>query len=267
MKKVLLCLLTAAALAFLLSCAVACGHYPGEVADNELEEINKVPPQEGIDGSEDLACPICHEIVEHVILPALPVSAEHPASSDDEVPDSGQAEQPAPEPEQSSQAEQPERPAQPAQPETASQAEQPEQPAQPARQETPSQAAPSDPSEEPAQSEIPTSQSGGDSRQPSSAQPPAPQDAAANERPQTGGSSSGGTGTSAGSSAGNSSGRNAGRTNTGGEQGSDNAEPEKIRTFPFRRIRMQPKPGIRAEAAGELLWPVSGTPFQSIYSD
>ena len=40
-----------------------------------------------------------------------------------------------------------------------------------------------------------------------------------------------------------------------------------LQTFPFRRIKMKPKPGLRAEAAGELLWPVYGTPFQNIYND
>ena len=66
--------------------AFACEHIDsGEVADDELEEVNKIPPQEGVDGSVDLACPICGEIVEQVILPALPVPAEHPASFDEEA--------------------------------------------------------------------------------------------------------------------------------------------------------------------------------------
>ena len=56
------------------------------------------------------------------------------------------------------------------------------------------------------------------------------------------------------------------RTVNGNEQ--DAAKPtEKPQTFPFRRVKMKPKPGLRAEAAGELLWPVYGTPFQNIYND
>ena len=56
----------------------------GQVADDEWEMINVVPAQEGVDGYADLCCPICYQIVDSIILPALPVEAEHPAASDDE---------------------------------------------------------------------------------------------------------------------------------------------------------------------------------------
>ena len=62
--------------------------------------------------------------------------------------------------------------------------------------------------------------------------------------------------------------KNAGRADTGGAEGT--AQPiiaPKPQTFPFRRVKMKPKPGLRAEAAGELLWPVYGTPFQNLYND
>lgn len=38
-------------------------------------------------------------------------------------------------------------------------------------------------------------------------------------------------------------------------------------SFTFRRIKMHPEPGIRAEAAGELLWPIYGTPFSVLHDD
>jgi hypothetical protein len=38
-------------------------------------------------------------------------------------------------------------------------------------------------------------------------------------------------------------------------------------SFPYRRVKMNPKEGIFAEAAGSLLWPLYGTPFQVLYND
>ncbi len=34
--------------------------------------------------------------------------------------------------------------------------------------------------------------------------------------------------------------------------------------YPYRRVRMQPEEGIRAEAAGILIWPVPSSPFQRL---
>ena len=31
--------------------------------------------------------------------------------------------------------------------------------------------------------------------------------------------------------------------------------------FPYRRVKMNPEPGIRAEAAGILIWPVPASPL------
>ena len=70
-----------------------------------------------------------------------------------------------------------------------------------------------------------------------------------------------------GSSGGGGAIRNAGRVNTGGSSGTGGRESAQPQSFPFRRLRLKPKPGIRAEAAGELLWPVYGTPYQNLYND
>jgi hypothetical protein len=45
----------------------------------------------------------------------------------------------------------------------------------------------------------------------------------------------------------------------------DEKQPERERfskEYPFRRVRMNPEPGIRAPAAGELIWPKETTPMQ-----
>ena len=65
--------------------ALACVHTDsGEVVDEDLLEANLIPAQPGVAGSVDIICPLCREVVEHVILAPLPVEAEHPASSDAE---------------------------------------------------------------------------------------------------------------------------------------------------------------------------------------
>ena len=209
---------------------LACEHTDsGEVADQDLRAVNRVPPQEGISGSEDLVCPICGDVIEHVILPALPAPAAHPASSDEE------------------QAAQKEQPVQPVQKEQSVQPAQPENPAKP-----------ENPVPQSDDNGAITVYDGSDSSQSSSYQPPKAEDVIANEKPQTGGSSgSSGSGGRTG----------AGRTNAGSEQETNTQETAKSQTFPFRRMKMKPKPGIRAEAAGQLLWPVYGTPFQNIYND
>ena len=219
---------------FSASALTPCAHYPGEVTDEELEEVNRIPPREGIDGSVDLCCPICHQVVDSTVLPALPVSAEHPVSSDEENPP---AQEPAAQPEPAAPPEpdvQPEPPA----------AAQPENPAQPAPQEAPASGTGSSGAAVP---------SGGGSDSQNASAPPGAADVTANEQPQSGGT--GGAGRT-------------GRTGSSGGGGNGSAEETgKGQTFPFRRVKMKPKPGIRAEAAGELLWPVHGTPFQVLFSE
>ena len=132
---------------------------------------------------------------------------------------------------------------------------------------------------EPARPEASTSQSGsaaavsaagGGSSAPAAApaaDPPKAQEVTANVPPETAttagtGETSTGTGSSGGGAA-----RQAGRAKISGSGDEATVPAEKPQTFPFRRIKMKPKPGLRAEAAGELLWPVFGTPFQNIYND
>ena len=248
--------------------ALACIHTDsGEVVDEDLLEANLIPAQPGVAGSVDIICPLCREVVEHVILAPLPAEAEHPASSDAETPpdpapavqqETVQEQTPQ---ESSTQPEQPVQPAQPAQP------TQPEAPAQPA---TPA---------EPARLEEPISQSGGSAAVPAAdtgssapaaaaaAEPPKAQEVTANVPPETTATAgTGGTATGTGSSGGGAA-RQGGRAKISGGGEEATVPAEKPQTVPCRRIKMKPKPGIRAEAAGELLWPVFGTPFQNIDTD
>ena len=246
--------------------ALACVHTDsGEVVDEDLLEANLIPAQPGAAGSVDLICPYCSEVIEHIVFDPLPAEAEHPASSDEEIPPASvpaeqqeTVQEQTPQQESSTQSEQPAQPVQPAQP------AQPEAPAQPV---TPA---------EPAQPEAPASRSGGAAAVPAAdtgssspaadpaAEPPKAQEVTVNVPPETA-SAAGGGGKATGSSGGGAA-RQGGRAKISG--GGEEAVPtEKPQTFPFRRMKMKPKPGIRAEAAGELLWPVYGTPFQNIYND
>ncbi len=62
-------------------------------------------------------------------------------------------------------------------------------------------------------------------------------------------------------------GKSAGRTSGGNKQVSGEEKRERFSTqFPYRRVKMQPEAGIRAEGAGVLLWPVAVSPFQSLFN-
>ena len=51
------------------------------------------------------------------------------------------------------------------------------------------------------------------------------------------------------------------------ETGAEKPERERFsRQYPYRRVKMKPEAGIRAEAAGILLWPVAVSPFQSLFN-
>ena len=51
------------------------------------------------------------------------------------------------------------------------------------------------------------------------------------------------------------------------ESGAEKPERERFsRQYPYRRVKMKPEAGIRAEAAGILLWPVAVSPFQSLFN-
>lgn len=49
------------------------------------------------------------------------------------------------------------------------------------------------------------------------------------------------------------------------DSGGNTAGRERFSTlYPYRRVKMHPEPGIRAEAAGILLWPAAVSPFQNM---
>ena len=99
-------------------------------------------------------------------------------------------------------------------------------------------------------------------------EPPKAQEAKVNvpsESVSTAGTGDASTGTV--SSGGGGAARQAGRAKVSGGGEEASVPEEQPQTFPFRRIKMHPVPGLRAEAAGLLLWPVYGTPFQNIYND
>lgn len=266
--------------------ALACEHYPGEVVEDELQMINYIPPQEGVAGSADLSCPICGDIVDHVDFDPLPLPADHPAESDAETLSSPQTAPDSAEPEEPVRITEPETPVEPktpVEPETPAEPVQvsetpwePEEPSPPSQTSSSQPETPKEPEQTgaTAQTETPVGKSDGSateiqtesSRNTSSdrAESAAPKaedviaDIPAEEEKANEKSS---TETKTKTIV-----KYTERTVTGNEQ--DAAKPtEKPQTFPFRRVKMKPKPGLRAEAAGELLWPVYGTPFQNIYND
>lgn len=236
--------------------ALACVHTDsGEVVDEDLLEANLIPAQPGAAGSVDLICPYCSEVIVHIVFDPLPAEAEHPASSDEEIPPvSAPAEQQETVQEQTPQQESS------AQPEEPSQPVQPAKPAQPAQPEAPASRSSG------GAAAVPAADTGSSSPAAApTAEPPKAQEVTVNVPPETA-SAAGGGGKATGSSGGGAA-RQGGRAKISGG-GEEAAVPaEKPQTFPFRRMKMKPKPGIRAEAAGELLWPVYGTPFQNIYND
>lgn len=304
MKKRLFLIMTALLLLFPSFSAFAlnpCEHYPGQVADHELEEVNKVPPQEGVAGSVDLRCPICHKIVDRTILPALPMSAEHPAASDAEnQPDAASVSQTEPEPviqPEQSVALDAENPPDAA---SVSQTEQEpviqsEQPAVSGVKNSPDAASASQSKpepvtqpEKPAQSEtsalqkimeLETSvQLGNQAEQIDETETVTwtqesgtAQTILTSEPPKAQdvianvlpqtGGSAEGGGTT-GSSA-----RNGALKNTSTQAAANSQNSSKVRIYPYRRIKMKPQPGIRAKAPGDLIWPLYGTPFQDLFSD
>lgn len=299
MKTKPLCLLLSLLLllTFLPSLAdtTPCDHYPGQVVYDDLRVVTRVEPQIGVDGWEELTCPECGQVVETYVLTALVPAADHPATSNDEtVPDP--ADDPAPVADIKPAADPvpaaaPEEPAQQEAPVKAEAAAEPaaklevpqkteaaagsaSEPEAPAKAEEPPKTEAAAKAEVPVQSENPLPQAGrtgtaaadasGAAQQAVEADPPKAQDVAGDLAPwQTGGTAGGGGSTG---SAGRKS-TNTARVNVVGGEEAPAGENRNIRTFPYRRVKMKPRPGIRAEAAGILLWPVNGTPFQSLYND
>ena len=335
----------------------------GQVADDEWEMINVVPAQEGVDGYADLCCPICYQIVDSIILPALPVEAEHPAASDDEFqydpepepepeevwepepevwepepepepevwepePEVWEPEpeewEPEPEPEEEDWEPEPqivesEEPAQqqeeprqtvqqeaPAAQEESVRQEEPAAQSKSAAQEEPAaqsksaaqeeEPATKELSEEPAkaaQPEAPAAQEkkdagavtppeskGTEQTGETKADPPKAADVIANVLPETNGRTETETTvnktaadkTIAEETVADKTAEKAKTTRTtvytAGYHNARQPETTKQkRTYPFRRVKMKPRKGIRAEIPGILIWPANGTPFQVIFND
>ncbi len=307
MKTKSLCLLLSLLLLFpflpSLADTTPCEHYPGQVVYDDLRVVTRVEPQIGVDGWEELACPECGQVVETYVLTALVPETRHPATSNDEiVSDSVPRSEPEPADDPAPVADikpaadpvpaaAPEEPAQQEAPvkeeaaaEPAAKSEAPgkaeaeavsaSEPEVPAKAEEPPKTEAAAKAEVSAQSENPLPQAGGTgtaaadangaAQQAAKADPPKAQDVTANVAPQQTGGTAGGGGTtgSAGRKA-----TNTARVNAVGGEEAPAEENQNTRTFPYRRVKMKPRPGIRAEAAGILLWPAFGTPFQSLYND
>lgn len=231
MKKTILRILAflPAAVLLLAAAASACEHYPEEVSESELIPSGYAEPGVGVPGyTGDLLCPVCGEVcIPGKTIPAKQPEAPHPASNDGET-ETLPKPQPKPEP-------QPE-------PEPQGSQDGPEAPsdsggvtyAEPGANDTPAASSPS-------------------------AIPVAP----AVQAPAAPASSSGGNRYP------NYSGRN--NPPSGGKQQEEpKAELPEGRfsyRFPYRRVRLRPAEGIRAEAAGDLIWPVPRSPFQTLWGD
>ena len=273
MKKRILCFLTAAVLALWAAPAFACDHtQDGEPVGYVLR--NHVEPQVGVEGySGDFCCPLCGAVmVPGQSLPALQPPAGPSDGTGDTGGDGGQTlpETPAEEEKKEETPAEPAAPAEPAQPEIPAQpaaAEpqpetpaQPEAPAQPAaaetQAETPAQpeapAGPAAGSEAAAEPASPAAQEAAPAAEDSGADLPAvaPTEEAdreyitpADDTPAASGGSSGGA--------------------AAGKSDRDIVSEN----YPYRRVLMHPEPGIRAEAAGTLLWPLPSSPFQQLLNN
>ena len=234
MKKTILRVLAflPAAVLLLAAAASACEHYPDEVSEAELIPSGYAEPGVGVPGyTGDLLCPVCGEVcIPGKTIPAKQPEAPHPASNDGET-ETPPKPQPKPEP----------------QPEHEPQGTQdgPEAPsdsggvtyAEPGTNDTPAASSPS---------AIPVA--------PAVQAPAAQTSASGYSRPAS---------TS-------SSGRTSGKAGSGKKQEEPKAELPEGRfsyRFPYRRVRLRPAEGIRAEAAGDLIWPVPRSPFQTLWGD
>ena len=280
MKKRILCFLTAAVLILLPWAA------PAEDEDDEClhpnkDLVNAKEPEVGVPGyTGDYVCPDCHAVLKKgdIIpalepsvgeamdgsldedgetggdgsstgseeLPVIPASSDPQPESQPEPEPQSQPESPT-QPEVPAQPETPVQPAAPAQPETRAETQpevRPETPAQPAAvsapdAETPPEAPQVPEAPEPAAEPVPEPEpvpAPVPEPVPAEAPDPAPAPAPAPAPKTSGGSSKP---------------RQAGR------------EPFSER-YPFRRVKMNPEPGIRAEAAGTPLRPKSLSPLQQM---
>ena len=244
MKKTTLWLTTIIlAVLLLFDSACACEHYETIYFIEDLVLEGKKNPQVGIPGyTGDLCCPDCGEVcIPGTVIPALQPEAELPASDDR---DTGNRPRPQPEPQV-----QPESPVQPETP------VQPEQPSGSSGQ---------------AQSENPGIQ------QPSAISGPSEtQNTSSGSLPQAAPDRSAPAQTLPSGTTSSSSGRT-GKQQTPSSDGFQQQpavnhplppEGKFSWKFPYRRKKLNPQPGIRAEAAGILVWPVPASPFQTLWGN
>ena len=292
MKKRILCFLTAAVLILLPWAA------PAEDEDDEClhpnkDLVNAKEPEVGVPGyTGDYVCPDCHAVLKKGdIIPALEPSVgkamdgsldedgetggDGSSTGSEELPvipaSSDPQPESQPEPEPQSQPESPTQPENPAQPEVPAQPETPVQPAAPAQPETPAQTetrAETQPEVRPETPAQPAAVSAQEAETPPEAPqvPEAPEPAAEPapepepvpaavpepvpaEAPDPAPAPA--PAPAPKTSGGSSKPRQAGR------------EPFSER-YPFRRVKMNPEPGIRAEAAGTPLRPKSLSPLQQM---
>ena len=303
MKKRILCFLTAAVLALWAAPAFACDHtQDGEPVGYVLR--NHVEPQVGVEGySGDFCCPLCGAVmVPGQSLPALQPPAGPSDGTGDTVGDGGQTlpETPAEEEKKEETPAEPAAPAEPAQPEIPAQPETPVQPETPTQPEAPVQP------ETPAQPEAPAQPAAAEPQPETPAQPEAPaQPAAAETQAETPAQPEAPAGPAAGSEAAAEPASPAAQeaapaaedsgadlpavapaeeadseyiapaddtpASSGGSSGGAAAGKSDrdivSENYPYRRVLMHPEPGIRAEAAGTLLWPLPSSPFQQLLNN
>ena len=260
MTKRILCFLSALLLALLPAWAAAdCSHHNEDGVPYPMFPQGYIPPQVGVPGyTGDQCCTNCGAIViRGSEIPALlPPEEEKNENREDPVPVPAPAEVPVVSVEQpeapvvpadvpSVSVEQPEIPVQPAQPEApVVPAEQPqqEQPAQPVTPAVTQDQAPAQPAESKPESQ-PESK-------PAELPAPPPEEKKPEQKPANNNQS------------------DPGKKTSGGGGKTQKTERERFsERFPYRRVKMTPDPDFIAEFAGELIWPLPGSPFLEMLGD
>lgn len=293
MKKRILCFLTAAVLVLLPLAAPA--EDDDECLHPNKDLVNAKEPEVGVPGyTGDYVCPDCHAVLKKGdIIPALEPSVgeamdgsldedgetggDDSSTGSEELPvipaSSDPQSESQPEPEPQSQPESPTQPENPAQPEVPAQPETPVQPAVPAQPETPAQTetrAETQPEVRPETPAQPAAVSAQEAETPPEAPqvPEAPEPAAETvpepepvpeALPEAIPAEA-----SAPAAAPASEPASVPKTSGGSSTPRQPGRQPFSTQYPFRRVKMNPEPGIRAEAAGTPLRPKSLSPLQQM---